>query len=160
MGKEEPLCEKCRAPANVHIRNDRAVVGTVRHLCMRCVAEQQDALTSRPDRPLNHCAVLISIGLFVLVISTLADVLKFGRYEGFGWKQLTGVGVAGVLVLTGAVVRVPTVLVIGLITGALAVLADWSAFGSSPGFGWQQTSASLAGGALIAIGLIGACRRK
>ena len=160
MGKKEAICEKCQAPANVHIRDERAGVTTMRHLCLTCVAEEQDTRALRQDRVLNHCAVVISIGLFVLGISLLADVLDFGSHKGFGWKQLTGMGVAGTLVLAGAVVRVPTVLVIGLITGALALLADWSAFGSSPGFGWQQTSGSLAGAALIAIGLIGAHRKR
>ena len=103
---------------------------------------------------MNRAAILMSVGLFVLVVSALADVLAFGSHAGFGWRRGLGLGFAGVLVLTGAMMRISTLFAIGLIIGLLTLLADWLGFGDAPGFGWQQTLGSLLGAALIAMGLL------
>jgi hypothetical protein len=79
-----------------------------------------------------------------------ADALAFGSSAGFGWQQWSGVALAGVLVLAGAIMQIPTILLIGLIAGG-TVLADRLAFGSATGFGWQQRLGSVVGVALIAL---------
>ena len=45
---------------------------------------------------------LLVVGTLVGAISLLADVVKLGGFEGFGWKQALGTAVGVVLVLLGA----------------------------------------------------------
>ena len=86
-----------------------------------------------------------------VLMSVFADVLGFGSAGGFGWQQWSGIALAGVLTLAGAIMQIPTLLLIGLITGALTVLADWLGFGNVKGFGWQQMLGSAVGVAVIAV---------
>jgi hypothetical protein len=109
---------------------------------------------------LNVAAVLFSTGAFVLLVSLLADWLAFGSSSGFGYKQFLGLGVAGILVLLGALMRIPTMFVIGLIVGVLALLADWLGFGNATGFGWQQITGVALGCCLLACGAISARARR
>jgi hypothetical protein len=90
----------------------------------------------------------------VLVTSAAADWFAFGSSEGFGWKQLLGLGLAGILLLIGALVRIPALSVIGLFIGLLTVLADWLGFGNAEGFGRQQMAGCALGAALMALGLV------
>ena len=145
-------------PLIVQGADQEAAAPLVPVLCPSCAEADQD-LRASPGRGLNRAAILISVGLFVLALSVLADLLAFGSGEGFGWKQILGFGIAGVLVLTGAMVRIPTLLVIGLIIGSLSVLADWLGFGNVEGFWWQQILGSLLGLLLIAAGITLARRR-
>lgn len=103
---------------------------------------------------MNTAAVILVAGFYLASLSLFADVLGFGGSEGFGWQQGAGVVLGGVLLLTGALLRVPTLLVIGLATGALTLLADWLALGDSEGFGGHQVLGTFAGVALIAVGLV------
>lgn len=159
MSDREIICLKCRAPANVHIRDVDNSAVLVRHLCMNC-ADEADALLAGRDSVLDHCAISISVGLFVLVLSVFADGLGFGNTAVFGWKQILGIGVAGVLILAGAVMRVPTMLIVGLIFGVLALLADWLGFGNSEGFGRHQITGTFAGFVFIVAGLIGSYKKR
>ncbi len=104
--------------------------------------------------------MLAAVGLMMLVISLLADVLAFGGSEGFGRRQLLGVALAGVMVLIGAAMWVPTLLAVGLIGVVMTILADWLAFGSAEGFGWQQDLGCLVGVCLAFGGLDLARRRE
>ena len=97
--------------------------------------------------------ILISVGLFVFAVSSLADFLKFGSGEGFGWKQEAGLALAGMLALTGSFVGVLMLIVIGIVIGTLTLLADLLAFGSNAGFGIQQLLGSLFGLAVTVTGL-------
>jgi len=106
------------------------------------------------DYDLNVPAVAIIVGFFVLVISIFADVLGFGESEGFGWEQWTGVALSGVLVLTGGIMQIPTILAVGLITGAITILADWLKIGDIEGFGSQQAWGSVIGASMVVFGVI------
>ena len=152
VSEPKPVCENCGGPAVVHIRNEAAGVVVVRHLCLLCADAEDHAAPAR-ERELNFPVALITVGLIILLMSTFADVLAFGSSAGFGWQQWSGIALAGVLALAGAIMQIPTLLLIGLITGAVTVLADWLAFGSAEGFGWQQMLGSALGAALIAVAL-------
>ena len=152
--KPKLVCEACGAPLAVSgAGQDAPGPASPPLLCAGC-AQSHEALRVAPGQGVNRAAILMSVGLFVLALSGLADVLAFGSHEGFGWRQGLGLGLAGVLVLTGAMMRIQTLFVIGLIIGLLTLLADWLGFGDAPGFGWQQISGSLLGAALIVIGLL------
>jgi di/tricarboxylate transporter len=113
-----------------------------------------------PDRKRNRAALLAILGLIILVLSIGADFFAFGRAEGFGWKQMSGVLCGAVLVLIGAVVRTQTVALAGLILGGLSLLADWLRFGKSPGFGGEQTLGTLLGVILLLVGLSLSFRKR
>ena len=147
MSYISPICETCGVPAVVHINSGAHAAPRMRHLCFGC-ADREDTSTASCNRKLNPGAVLAAVGLMMLVISLLADVLAFGSSEGFGWRQFVGVALAGVMVLIGAAMWVPTLLAVGLIGLAMTILADWLAFGSAGGFGWHQAL-----GCLVRVGL-------
>ena len=152
MGRSKPACEKCGAPAVVHITNDTGDGAFVRHLCIPC-ADEEEATVARGKRGLDHAAILIVVGLLLLVISAGADILKFGSAEEFGMWQIIGTLLGGFLAIVGAVMRISTVVVIGLITIGLTVLADWLGFGNAEGFGLQQIAGCALGVVLILAGL-------
>jgi len=154
----ERVCEKCGSPAIVHITTDSGHGMIVRHLCLAC-ADAEDMPPATRDRRLDHAAILVVSGLLVLVISVGADLFAFGSTAGFGWRQWTGVALGLFLVFVGAVIQVPTVMVIGLITGLLTLLADWLGLGNAQGFGVHQLLGALLGMLMIGAGLL-AGRRK
>ncbi len=49
----------------------------------------------------NFGIFLVIIGLAVLLISAFADPIGVGGQPGFGWKQLVGVIVGGILAIVG-----------------------------------------------------------
>ena len=152
MSFVSPICETCGLPAVVHINSGAYAGPRMRHLCFGC-ADSEDMSPASRTRRLNPGAVLAAVGLMMLVISLLADVFAFGSSDGFGWRQLVGVALAGVMILIGAAVWVPTLLAVGLISMVMAIIADWLAFGSAEGFGWQQTLGCLVGLGLAFGGL-------
>ncbi len=158
MSYVRPICETCGLPAVVHINSGAYAGPRMRHFCFGC-ANTEDMSAASRERGFNLGAVLAAVGLMILVISLLADVLAFGSSEGFGWRQLLGVALAGVMVLIGAAMWVPALLAVGLIGVAMTVLADWLAFGSSDGFGWQQILGCLVG-VCLAFGGIDLERRR
>lgn len=152
-------CEVCGGPAIVHIRPDAGSDTKIRHLCLKCA----DAETQSPpprDRSLDHAAVLLVVGAVVLAISVAADELEFGRSGGFGWRQQAGIGLGGLLLVIGAMIQVPTLMVIGLLTGAVTILADWVALGGAEGFGLKQIAGTLLGLGMILAGLIAGHGRR
>ena len=154
MSEGATVCEQCGAPANVHITDLAAGVPGMRHLCRQCADDAHsgvDRVTERGRSAL--AAVIIAVGLYIVALSTLADILEFGGSAGFGSVQSAGLIVAGIILLLGAIAKAPVLLIIGLITGVIDLLADWLAFGSSPGFGWQQKMGTALGLALILVGV-------
>jgi hypothetical protein len=142
----------------VHVTNEAPSGATMRHLCLACADLEQTDGTPR-ERYLNYGAILICVGGIVTMLSLLADELKFGDSEGFGPKQELGVGVALVFVFTAALVRIPTLLVIGILAGALTILADIFQFGHEDGFGWSQLLGTAVGLTLAACGWLEARRQ-
>jgi heme exporter protein D len=145
-----PVCDMCGAPAITHISNIVHGELQMRHLCAACT----DALDAAPVSGYRRGqgSILILMGAFVTVLSLFADFFAFGRSAGFGWRQMLGMVLAGLIFLLGAVVRVPALIITGAAMGMLTLLADWLAFGSHPGFGWQQKIGTAIGLAMILAG--------
>ena len=158
MAQAKPLCDKCGAPALVNIKSEDANGLTVRHLCLAC-ADVEEIARTRPQPSLNYSAILISVGLVVLILSACADWLAFGDSSGFGWKQDTGVLLAVVLILIASIVRISTLMVIGLLTAMLTILADLFQFGHDKGFGSHQIIGVVLGLVMIVAGILDARRQ-
>src|SRR5262249_9659836 len=112
------------------------------------------------EQALNYGAILISVGVITLLLSVFADQLKFGNSQGFGFKQDLGLAMAMICVFTAALIRVPTLLVIGVLGGGLTVLADVLQFGHDPGFGWHQQLGTLVGATLVLCGWLESRRQN
>lgn len=125
----------------------------MRHLCLACADAEETARPSR-ERRLNHAAVIMAIGAIIVLLSVFADVLRFGQAGGFGWKQSFGILVAGVVSLCALLMRVPTLLVVGLIAGGLSMIADHIEYGKGPGFGSNQTIGVVIGLGVLFLGLL------
>ena len=147
------------APALVHITNELPAGAIVRHLCLQC-ADREEAEWHGHEHFLNYGAILISVGSIALLLSVFADQLKFGNSQGFGPKQEIGLAMAMTCVFTAALIRVPTLMVIGVLGGGLTVLADVLRFGHEPGFGWHQQVGTLIGGALVICGWLESRRQS
>lgn len=127
--------------------------GSTRHLCLAC-AEAHDGGAVQAERGLNLSAVLVCVGAFGLFISVFADWLALGRSGLFGVWQLTGLAMGGVLLLTGAMVRILTVALIGLCVIVLTLLAEWVGLGTAPGFGVHQVTGTIISVLAILIGAV------
>ena len=148
MHRGQFVCEMCGAeiPAGDGARDPGGS-----RLCPRCVGLHHPASHGRRGG-LNRPAILIATGLITLVISLLADTVAFGRAKGFGWRQLLAAGIAGVFFLCGGILRIPTLVVVGLLAGGLSLLADLLKFGASPGFGVHQVAGCGLGLLLVVLG--------
>lgn len=147
-----PRCDVCGEPAYTHISNMVGGQLQMRHLCDACTDLHNAQLV--PGQRRSEGSILILIGLFVITLSILADWCAFGSSAGFGWRQAAGVGLAALMFLLGAVIRVPGLIITGVLAGLLALLADWLGFGNTPGFGWQQRIGTVLGLAMLLAGLI------
>ena len=155
----DSACERCGAPANVHISDVTRGEARIRNFCTGCVDEIERRRTAYRHRT-GEAVTLIVFGFIVLGLSVLADFLPLGGAEGFGWRQWEGVGIGGILVLLGAVIRARSILLIGIIMTTLSLLADLLAFGSSEGVGAQQMFGSVLGICVVALGLWLARKRR
>jgi len=124
----------------------------MRHLCLDC-AEQLDAAINSGDRSLNHRAILVSVGMFTLVLSLAADYIGIGRMAGFGWKQDVALGLGIVLLGAGALIRAGTLLAIGGLVTVITLVAGWVGLGSGGGFGFKQITGTALGLLMILGGI-------
>lgn len=147
-----PRCERCGRPALVHITSEVEQDGGVRHLCLAC-ADQVDAAIHARDRNLNHRAILISVGLFTLGLSLVADRIGLGRVSGFGWKQDAALALGLLLLGVGALIRATTLVIIGGMVTTVTLLAGWMGLGSGGGFGFKQMTGTALGLVMIAGGV-------
>jgi len=155
MKKTRHLCRNCGEHAIVHIRRDPADVDSVVHLCLNCVDSEEVFLPiTQQDCGLDYAAIMVVVGFLTLVISVFADFLAFGSSGGFGFKQIAGVALGALFLTAGIIIRIRTLVVIGLITGILTLLADWLGFGSAEGFGGQQILGVIVGLALLSAGFV------
>lgn len=151
-----PACEKCGAPARVHVSNQLPGVGKVlRHYCFVCAdSAQEDVLPTRPDvPPLSQSAVYLAAGVFVLLLTITADWIRPGEKEGFGAYQWTALLVSGLLVVAGAVMRATSILVVAGLMGVLTLLADRLKLGGVRGFGAYQIAGCMVGACLVGYGI-------
>lgn len=153
------ICERCGAEARVHITSERTGSTGIRHLCFTCV-ELERAVKKRRKRAFNLGAVCVVLGAFLLLLCIFADYLGLGDSQGFGVWHTIGLAVAVVLTGAGAVLRIPTVLVIGPCLALLALLADHLGLGDAPGFGRQQALGCLISFFLILLGVLIVLLRK
>lgn len=159
ISSSRPICQECGADADVHVSNIVGAEKVVYHLCQLCADEfQVDHPTGR--RRSGFAAMVITFGAMTTLISLFADPLAMGDGETFGWQQKTGLIVAGILVLLGAVMRAQTLLMLGVFLGVLDLLADWLHLGSQPGFGIQQLTGTLVGMGIILVGVFVARARR
>jgi hypothetical protein len=159
MAQPNLTCERCGAPALVHIGHDPEYGNVIRHFCLDC-ADIADMERLHPARPLNHAAIAIAVGTIVLLLSVFADVLKFGHAGGFGWKQDLGVIIGVCLAGIGATFHISTLFIIGLHAIALSLLANWMQFGHGDGFGPNQLLGTVVGTVLILVGLVWSRRKR
>jgi len=85
MNLSGPRCERCGEPARVHITSEVVQDGGVRHLCLTCADQIDEAYTPRsqfepPRRSDGGRGVHAGLSFF-------ADWIGIGRSAGFGWKQ-------------------------------------------------------------------------
>ena len=153
-----PVCDVCGAPAITHISNIVRGKLQMRHFCATCT----DALDAVPvsGRRRGQGSILILMGSFVAILSLFADWFAFGRSAGFGWRQMMGMGLAGLIFLLGAIIRVPALIITGAAMGMLTLLADQLGFGSNPGFGWHQRIGTVIGLTMILAGLLVARQKR
>lgn len=152
MNQSGPCCERCGEPARVHITSEVVQDGGIHHLCLSCADQLDEAVQAR-DHSLNHRAVLICVGAFTLVLSLLADYIGIGRSQGFGWKQDAVLAVGLLLAGAGALIRAMTLLVIGGMITAIALVGDWAGLGDDGGFGAKQMTGAALGLAMIIVGI-------
>jgi hypothetical protein len=143
-------CAMCDEEVVIASDDAKRHVGTYPQ-CASCAGEM-GLVMSTDVRISNLAAFLLLSGLHVLMISLLADELAFGSANRFGWQQIAGLALAGILLLTGAIVRTPVLMAIGLVISLFTFFADWLGFGSSEGFGWQQVTGTCLGVLLVASG--------
>lgn len=150
MGSDPHKCEICGAEARIHVSNDPGAPGRVAHYCLEC-AEADDLQNVLGRRSRNRSAVVMSLGLFVLLVSLVADSLNLGSEEGAGFRYVVILAVCSTLIGVGALTRTATVLIMGLAFTCVALLADLLSLGDAPGFGMQQR-VGAAIGILIILG--------
>jgi hypothetical protein len=159
MASSNTQCEKCNAPAQLHITSEQTGVVGMRHLCLDC-AELEGAVKQRRKRAFNLGAVFIALGSLMFMLSVFADHLRIGDSNVFGAWQMTGVLVAIILTGVGAALRIPTILVLGPSVGLIALLADQVGLGDTPGFGRRQMIGCVLGAGMIALGVMIVFLRK
>ncbi len=152
-------CERCGAPALVFIGHDPDHGNVIRDFCLDC-ADDFDAERRRRGRGLHGPALVICLGLTLLLLSVFADALAIGKSGGLGWKQHAGVIIGGCLTLMGAVLRVPTVLLMGIEVAGLSLCADRLELGLQAGFGPDQLLGSVMGALIVLVGVAASRYRR
>lgn len=153
MNESRPPCERCGAPSRVHITGRGADGRRVSHFCLDC-ADADEARSSRRDRGLNRALIVLAFGAVVAMISLLADQLQFGSQAGFGWKQQVGTVIGGLLVFIAVLMRIPTLLIVGLMAAGLSLLADLLNFGEGEDFGSHQMLGLAVGAFFLICGVV------
>jgi hypothetical protein len=146
----EPACERCGKLAQVHITNQIGEAGPAHHFCLECADRVEPPAASR-ERRLNHSAVLVVSGIFILGFSLLADQVEAGRSAGFGWKQILTLSLGLVMAGAGTLIRATMLLTIGGAMVTVGVLALWMRLGDGSGFGIKQIT-GVAVGLLVIFG--------
>jgi hypothetical protein len=160
-GREIP-CERCRAPARVHILEGYTRGKPMRrHYCLTCAdaAPHPTPLVSfeHVRSRLSIASMLVFAGLLLVALGIAVDQVGYHGSEGFGWKQTSSLVLGVFFVVLGALLHADLLAILGTVVFLVAVSADVYGPLGSPGFGWRQIAVILAGAVLIALGLY---RRK
>jgi hypothetical protein len=125
--------------------------GSVRHLCLQC-ADGCEKHAEAPESP-DHGVILVSIGLFLLTLSILADWFRLGHGEGFGSWQILALVLALIVIGSGSVIRVSALSVLGWCLLLVTLAADYVGLDGRDGFGIRQTTGLLVAGVTIGAGI-------
>lgn len=160
MSQTAHKCVICGRPAsiNVHQGTDGGEP-IIRHYCLEC-ADEREVESPSPEQAavsagLSHGGLLMLMGGLLAFLAIGADFLGISGQTGFGWFQRLGVLFGLLLVIVGAVFRVGTLSVFGLILFVVSLFADFLGIGESPGMGSRQqitlalSIALLAGGTFV-----------
>ena len=151
-------CERCGAPARVYILEEYVDGKPVhRHLCLGCANTAYERYLRRGaghvrPRP-SLSALLIAAGLVLVILGASADLFGIQGSAGFGWKQQASLLAGALAVILGALLRVDALMLGGSVLVAVAVLADVYGTIGSPGIGWRQRAAIVAGLVLVQAAL-------
>ncbi len=159
MMQSQTVCDHCGLPATNHRSTMAGGELVMEHMCSACIEAQQGSKDTKKRRR-GQGVVLLAVGLFILLNSLLADILRFGKSAGFGVYQWIGLILAAFLLLVGSLVRVPAIIVSALAIGGLSLLADWLHFGSGAGFGKAQSLGCGIGLIMVLTGLAVARLRR
>ncbi len=99
------------------------------------------------------------VGMVIAFISLFADALPLGGSNGFGRHQWIGVALSGLVLLCGAAMRAPVLLVVGAVIGGLSLGADYLRADGAE-FGAVQRAGLLLGVALLAAGGLRLSRQR
>jgi hypothetical protein len=136
---------------------------TRRHFCLECADVAYglyiEGGTGR-TRPRPHLSsLLIAAGLLLALVGASVDLLGIEGHAGFGWKQQAGLVVGTLLVALGALLRVDALAIGGALLFGVAALADVYGTVGTPGVGWRQRAAILAGLVVVLVGFYARERR-
>lgn len=151
-------CERCNAPARVHIGAGPGRQRAVRHFCLDC-ADQGKSESVRPRWRLNSAALLFSVGAIILGRSAFAHYLVHGYGIAGGWMGKFELAVGVLLLALGIAYRRLTVILVGCFVLALDAAADCLRLGRDTGLSFGQLAGVVLGLALCAIGIDLAMRR-
>jgi hypothetical protein len=157
MSQTAHKCVNCGRPAsiNVHQGTDGGEP-VIRHYCLECADEREAENPSPEQAPVNaglsHGGLLMLLGGLLAVLALGADFLGISGQTGFGWFQRIGASLGLLFVIVGAVFRVGTLSVLGLILFVVSLFADFLGIGESPGMGLRQQMTLVLSIALLAGG--------
>jgi hypothetical protein len=152
-------CEHCGKLARVYILEGYADGKPLRRcLCLNC-ADTEDERWLDGDTGLiggrrSSASLLTAVGLLLLAFGAFVDELGIHTSIGFGLKQQTSLLIGALVVILGGLLRIDVLTVAGVILFGLAALADVFREIGSPGVGWQQGMAIVAGVAFLLAGLL------
>ena len=152
-------CEHCERPARVHILKGYLEGQPIRQsLCIACADAVDEHflsnVTERSPRRSGLATLLTVTGLLLVAVGATVDELGIHTSVGFGLKQQACLLLGAFVVLLGSLWRVDVLTALGSLLFAAAALADVLQPGGSPGVGWLQGAAIVAGLLCLATGLL------
>ena len=152
-----PRCSACANPARVSVLKGYDEGAPVRvEYCSACA----DALYSphrervaRGKSKLNLSTIILIMGALLVSVGVFADDFGHQGSDGFGPYQVAAVVLGCLVVVLGALLRIDLLVVPGVVLAALGALADVFGRVGTPGFGWRQQIAVVAGVILVAVAL-------
>ncbi len=152
-----PRCSTCADPARVSVLKGYDEGAPVRvEYCSACA----DALYRRRRErvaggksKLNLSTIILITGLLLVSVGVFADYFGHQGSAGFGAYQVAAIVLGGLVVVLGALLRIDLFVIPGLVLSALGALADVFGHVGTPGFGWRQQIAVIAGLVLVSVAL-------
>ncbi len=153
------MCEACGRFARVTLLCGY-LAGRPRfqQLCISCAEHPPQTRTTTQfwthRRLLSLAGLLLGVGALLAIVALLADHLGMHGVAGFGVYQKGAIGLGLLLLVLGAVSRVPLLLACGALVAALSASSDLLLLKYRAGFGWKQQAVALAAVLLLVAGLL------